>query len=77
MKPFPAMAPPVALARVLVNAGVPDQPWQCVNDSGQRSVYGSSLHRLATRTVSEAAGHVRWATWAPRPDFEDALEKSG
>ncbi len=43
------------LARKLVAAGCPDQPWQAVGTDGARRVFGKSLHRLATRTITESA----------------------
>lgn len=43
------------LARLLVAAGCPDQPWQAVGDDGQRRRHGGSLHRLAKLTLAESA----------------------
>ena len=58
------------LARVLVAEGCPDQAWQTVNQYGQRSLFGKSLHRLATLTTSEATGRIRFVPWAPNPRWE-------
>ena len=43
----------MVLARRLVAAGCPDQPWECRNREGQRTVYGASLHRLAGLMVRD------------------------
>jgi len=53
------------LARILVAAGCPDQPWQAVGTDGQRRFFGNSLHRLATRTIEESSerGSVTEAVW--------------
>ena len=57
-----------ALARVLVEAGVPDQPWQTVNVAGTVCLRGKSLHRLAQRTVVEPDNErLRQARFQPRP----------
>lgn len=58
-----------ALARDLVAAGCPDQPWEAHSPSGQRSVFGDSLHALARTTVNAGGRFVRWH---PRPDLEAA-----
>jgi hypothetical protein len=41
----------VKLARMLVAAGVPDQPWQSLTATGVASLRGRSLLRLAGLTV--------------------------
>ncbi len=41
----------MALARLLVATGCPEQPWQAVNADGQRTVYGDSLHALSRTTI--------------------------
>jgi hypothetical protein len=67
----------MALARQLVAAGCPDQPWEARNAEGQRTVYGSSLHALARTTISKDGRFVRWQ---PRPDItyaEDAQVDAG
>lgn len=59
-------SPICTMARKLVEAGYPDQPWQAVGlqDGGAR-MNGRSIHRLALLTVSEsdrtAPRHVKWA----------------
>jgi hypothetical protein len=55
----------MVLARKLVAAGCPDQPWQAVGSDGQRRFFGNSLHRLATRTIRESAegGTPTEAVW--------------
>ena len=55
------------LARKLVDAGCPDQPWEARSSAGQRSVFGDSLHALARTTVTADGRFVRWH---PRPDLE-------
>ena len=42
-----------ALARVLVAAGCPDQPWEAFTPEGERSLFGPSLHGWAKRMVVE------------------------
>ena len=42
-----------ALARVLVAAGCPDQPWEARTPTGTHSLYGPSLHAWAGRIVTE------------------------
>lgn len=55
----------MSLARKLVAAGCPDQPWQAVGPDAARRFFGNSLHRLATRTVRESAeaGSPTEAVW--------------
>jgi hypothetical protein len=54
-----------ALARDLVAAGCPEQPWEARNKTGQRTVYGDSLHALARTTINADGRFIRWH---PRPD---------
>lgn len=42
-----------ALARMLVAAGCPDQPWEVFTRAGERSLHGPSLHDWARRVVEE------------------------
>ena len=42
----------MALARQLVAAGCPDQPWEACGIDQQRRFYGQRLHRLAKLSVS-------------------------
>lgn len=56
-----------ALARILVAAGCPDQPWEARSPTGQRSIHGDSTHALARTTVTADGRFVRWH---PRPDLE-------
>jgi|KBSMisStandDraft_5_1062788.scaffolds.fasta_scaffold1089671_1 hypothetical protein len=52
------------LARALVTAGCPDQPWQaCRND--KRQFYGNSIYQLAKLTINSG---FRADRWQPRPD---------
>lgn len=57
------------LARILVEAGCPDQPWETRNAEGHRSLYGHSLHQLSRLTVTDKTGSARFAKWSPRPDL--------
>ena len=59
----------MAVARQLVVAGCPDQPWQAVSPAGQRLLHGGSLHRLARLAVSETDGRTRIVPYAPDPRF--------
>jgi hypothetical protein len=43
-----------ALARVLVGAGMPDQPWQTRTRTGTVSLRGRGLHWLAGHTIEES-----------------------
>ena len=58
-----------ALARKLVDAGCPDQPWETRGDDGQRRLHGSSLHAIARLSVSSEP-RPHFTKWAPRPDLE-------
>ena len=57
----------MALARQLVAAGCPDQPWECRNAAHQRTLYGGSLHKLATLTVSHSPS-TRIVSYVEYPD---------
>ncbi len=46
----------MALARLLVEAGCPDLPWEA-GRPGKRDMFGPSLHRLAGLTVEENDHH--------------------
>jgi len=55
-----------ALARMLVAAGVPDQPWQTVHADGTVGLRGKSLHRQAGLTVTESdRGGLRLRKFTP------------
>jgi hypothetical protein len=56
-----------ALARDLVAAGCPEQPWEARDEAGQRTVHGESLHALARTTISADGRFIRWH---PRPDLD-------
>lgn len=43
-----------ALARKLVEVGVPDQPWTSFTPTGTPALRGKSIHRLAQMTVVES-----------------------
>jgi hypothetical protein len=66
-----------ALARRLVAAGCPDQPWEAYSPSGQRLLFGRSLHRLAATTLMEPdrgrLRRVRWKAFTD-PRFQEAAE---
>ena len=55
------------LARVLVAAGCPDQPWETRTPQGQRCLFGTSLHGLARATLSDN----RFVRWQPRPHLDE------
>ena len=60
-----------ALCRVLVAAGVADQPWQSINTAATDvvSMRGPSVHGAAGLTVEERdAGGMRFGRFAPRPE---------
>jgi len=52
-----------ALARLLVAAGVPDQPWETRTAAGTRSLFGPSLHGLAGLVAEESS--LRWRRYRP------------
>jgi hypothetical protein len=54
----------MALARQLVAARCPDQPWEMLSTSMWRLVFGNSLHRLAQLTISELE-RPRFTRWVP------------
>jgi hypothetical protein len=55
---------PMALARVLVAAGVPDQPVVVTTDDLRGEVRYRSLHRMALRTMTETSGQsLRSIPW--------------
>lgn len=60
----------MALARLLVAAGCPDQPYEA-GRKGKRDFYGPSLHRLAKLAVAEpdSGGGPRFIEWQPRPEI--------
>jgi len=59
----------MALARVLVEAGAPDQPWRVPG-----RLHGPSLHRLARLTVTETGGGVRFGLYDGRTREKPAAE---
>jgi len=56
-----------ALARVLVEAGVPDQPVQ-VYDQGRKTLFWPSLHKMAKWTYTEGNEPLRRKPYAAYPD---------
>lgn len=69
-----------ALARILMAAGVPDQPWQTVHANGTTGLRGRSLHRLAGFTVSEGdRDGLRLKKYVPHPSgvAQNGAEASG
>jgi hypothetical protein len=63
-----------AVARLLVEAGCPDGPWQTVKRDGMVCLSGKSLHRLARLTVEEGPERgpqfVPWRGPHPRSSSE-------
>lgn len=60
-----------ALCRVLVAAGIEDQPWEMVNLTApdRWAVRGDSIRKQATVTYSEADGTIQrrpWKAWDSR-----------
>jgi hypothetical protein len=47
----------MGLAREIVAAGHPDQPWRSIARNGAALLSGPSIYRLAMLTVSENASH--------------------
>jgi hypothetical protein len=75
-----------ALARQLVAAGCPDQPWQTVGTNGVVQLHGPSLHGLANWTIRESATQtIKRVPYAPLPEghfqrcggIQDGAEASG
>ena len=55
------------LCRVLVEAGIPDGPWEA-RRNGRVAFSGPSIHRMATLTMTEGiAQPLRYVKWAPFP----------
>jgi hypothetical protein len=62
------------LARQLVEAGCPDEPWEAVRN-GQVALHGKSLHGVAKLTVREPdKGRASFAKYVPREfaEYQDA-----
>lgn len=56
------------LARILVEAGVPDQPWTSYTPTGTPALRGRSIHRLALTSIKEADGEsLRVVRYQPHP----------
>lgn len=65
---------PNQLARVLVSAGVPDQPLEVRQTGIKRGLSYRSLHELARWTYEESAMvPLRRVRWKPAPDFTAAV----
>lgn len=66
-RPFEATAfsATTELARKLVAAGCPDQPWESRTQDGTRSLYGPSLHNWANRVVTQDRGRLIQVRWRP------------
>jgi hypothetical protein len=64
------------LARMLVEAGAPDQPWETYGIDGRKRLSGSSLHRLAKLDVQQSGsiGTPRIVRYRPKAD---ALSRKG
>jgi hypothetical protein len=61
---------PYALARVLVDIGIPDQPVETAGADGIVQMRFTSLHWMATRTIEESAStSIREGRYQERPDF--------
>lgn len=61
---------PFALARVLVAAGIPDQPVQVTHQGLRGHLSYHSLHRMAELTIEESDRvSVRLGRYRERPDF--------
>jgi hypothetical protein len=57
-----------AVARLLVEAGCPDGPWQTGGRQGTVGLSGRSLHKLARLMVREDAERgPEFARWEPHP----------
>src|ERR1700722_18483177 len=58
------------LARTLVEAGAPDQPWETSGIDGRKRLSGPSLHRLARLDVQQSGsiGTPRTVRYRPRSD---------
>ena len=64
---------PNELARVLVSAGVPDQPVEVRHAGVKGCLSWRSLHEMARWTYKESAGvPLRRVRWRPLPDFTAA-----
>ena len=62
-----ALSATTTLARALVAAGCPDQPWQAITPNGTKSLRGPSLHAWAKLTVAEGdQGRVRMQPYHER-----------
>lgn len=51
------------LAREIVAAGYPDQPWRFVFQDGRVRMSGYSIYRMAQLTLSERATGIARETW--------------
>jgi hypothetical protein len=60
---------PMELARMLVEAGCPDQPWETRTRTGTRSLFGPSLQRLARLTLERERGGIERAQYHPRTEM--------
>jgi len=67
----------MAISRSLISAGAPDGPWEGVSSgSGERRLYGRSMHALAGLTISDTDKGIRIQKWVPRDAgaFAEAAE---
>jgi hypothetical protein len=64
------------LARMLVEAGAPDQPWETYGIDGRKRLSGPSLHRLAKLDVQQSGstGTPRIVRYRPK---SNALSRKG
>jgi len=69
---------PFALARVLIAAGIPDQPVSVAHSSLRGAMTYRRLHRMAELTVKESAGTpVRLGRYEERPAFLSGEPQNG
>jgi hypothetical protein len=62
------------LARALVAAGIPDQPWLAYAANGTLSMRGPSIHRMAELTIKDSP--LRWVKYHPQDSPEASPEAS-
>lgn len=48
------------LARTLIAAGCPEQPWQAADTAGNRILVGNSIRQLAQIEARETGSGIRW-----------------
>lgn len=66
---------PYALARILVAAGIPDQPMSLVTQGLKGEMRFRSIHRMAGWTVAESSSTpAKLVKWTERPAQPPAVE---